>query len=347
MPLFKRSTHSKRGLPVNAALAAVAFGLLGLLISRNSQRIHDVFSHRLDLGLLVAAQLIYLVGMGATFVRWYILVRVIEPRFTLSSTLLLGLIGSVFNLVIPGAVGGDLIKAAYLTQMNIKRTQAIASMLIDRIIGLLGLFILASIGGGLAWSLAPDNVRRLIMAAWAATALGALVLGVIFGRLPTPALLLNMRMRTSRLGQIIAELREMSTTYRRRLGAVFGCTALSVAIQALNVWAFYLVGRMLYPSEMTTTLGEHFLMVPLTLFTMVVPLPFGALGLTEGVGDQLFKLVGHPSGFLAMMGFRVLMYGFGFIGACVYLAKLSEVRTLTAVARGYDQSITRSKLAQG
>ena len=89
-----------------------------------------------------------------------------------------------------------------------------------------------------------------------------------------------------------------------------GATALSVWNHGLNVVAFYLVGRMLFPA-MTTTLVQHFLMVPLTLFSMAVPLPFGALGLSEEVGQQLFKLVGHPSGALAMMGFRVLMYAGG------------------------------------
>ena len=79
-----------------------------------------------------------------TYVRWYLLVRVIEPKFTLRSTMLLGFIGYVFNLVIPGAVGGDFIKAAYLVRMHIKKTQAIASMVIDRILGLLGLFVLAA-----------------------------------------------------------------------------------------------------------------------------------------------------------------------------------------------------------
>jgi glycosyltransferase 2 family protein len=338
-----RHSHSKLGLLVNAGLAALAFGLLGLVIWKNSEKIHEVFSHRLDLGLLAAAEAIYLLGMGATFVRWFILVRVIEPRFTLRATLLLGLIGNVFNLVIPGAVGGDLIKGAYLVRMHIKKTQAIASMVIDRILGLLGLFILASIAGGLAWPLAPDIVRRLIMVAWVATALGVLVLMVIFGHVNTRTFP-RLGAGQSRLDLIVAELREMSTTYRRRLGIVFSCTALSVAIQSLNVWAFYLVGRMLFPSEMKTTLGEHFLMVPLTLFTMVVPLPFGALGLTEGVGDHLFKLVGHPSGFLAMMGFRVLMYGCAFIGACVYLAKLKEVRALTASAHELEEDMVESEL---
>ncbi len=88
----------------------------------------------------------------------------------------------VFNLVIPGAVGGDLIKAAYLVRMQIKKTQAIASMVIDRILGLLGLFILAAIAGGLAWTTAPTDVRQLIVAAWVATGMGVLVLAAIFSQ---------------------------------------------------------------------------------------------------------------------------------------------------------------------
>ena len=104
--------------------------------------------------------------------------------------------------------------------------------------------------------------------------------------------------------------------------------------------AFYFVGRMLFPA-MTTTLAQHFLMVPLTLFTMAVPLPFGALGLSEGVGDQLFKLVNHPSGGLAMMGFRVLMYGGGLVGAIVYLAKIKEVRGLTASAHQIEEELMK------
>ena len=111
------------------------------------------------------------------------------------------------------------------------------------------------------------------------------------------------------------ELSELSTTYRRRLDVVGFCTAMSTGNHTLNVVAFYIVGKMLFPA-MTTTLAQHFLMVPLTLFTMAVPLPFGALGISELVAVQIFNLVGHPGGDLAMMGFRVLMYGGGLVGAC-------------------------------
>ncbi|MBV8309455.1 MAG: hypothetical protein JO344_03550 [Planctomycetaceae bacterium] len=136
----------------------------------------------------------------------------------------------------------------------------------------------------------------------------------------------------------------MSTTYRRRLDVVFLGLVLSVLGHTLNVIAFYLMSKMLFPTMMTTTLAQHFLMVPLTLFTMVVPLPFGALGLSEEVGDQVGKLVGHPGGALAMLGFRVLMYACGLISACVYLANLREVRSLTTEAHHLEEDLEEGEL---
>jgi uncharacterized protein (TIRG00374 family) len=334
--------HSRLGLVTNAALLAVAFGLLALVVWQNRGEIRTVLSRPLDLRLLALALAIYLAGMIGTFIRWYLLVRVIEPRFTFRSTLLLGFIGMVFNLVIPGAVGGDLIKAAYLVQMKIRKTQAIASMAIDRIVGLLGLFVLAGIAGGFAWQLAPTDVRGLIVAAWVAVGVGISVLAVVFSRMFT-SLFPQLMVGHSRLSLIVAELREMSTTYRGRLEVVASATGLSLCTHGLSVVAFYLVGMMLFPA-MATTLVQHFLMVPLTLFTMAVPLPFGALGLTEEVGQQLFKLVGHPSGAVAMMGFRFLMYAGGLCGACVYLWKFKEVRGLSASAHQIEEELLEGEL---
>ena len=140
-----RPRHPGLSKVVNGALVVLAFALLGFVIWRNRDQINHVFSPAagpppvrrgaLDLHDRVRP---------LTFIRWFMLVRVIEPHFKLSSTFVLGSIGMVFNLVIPGGVGGDLIKASYLVRMRIRRTQAIASMVIDRILGLLALFILAA-----------------------------------------------------------------------------------------------------------------------------------------------------------------------------------------------------------
>jgi hypothetical protein len=252
----------------------------------------------------------------------------------------------VFNLVIPGAVGGDFIKAAYLVRMHIKKTQAIASMVIDRIVGLLGLFVLAAVAGAFAWNMASDDVRKLIMAAWFMTGLGILALTMIFTQAVTRLFPGFAGSAHGRMGKIMIELKTMSTIYRRRLDVVGAGIALSVLGHGFNVLAFYLMGKMLFGSAMTTTLAQHYLMVPLTLFTMVVPIPFGALGVSEEVGKQLGNLVSHPNGALAMLSFRVLMYACGLIAACVYLANIQEVRGLTAEAHHLEEELIDGELTE-
>jgi hypothetical protein len=323
-------------------LVAVAFTLLGLAIWKNRGQIREVLSHSLDVRLLAAAFAIYMAGICLTFVRWYWLVRVVEPSFRPGAALLLGFIGNLFNLVIPGAVGGDLIKAAYLVRMRVNKTQAIASMVIDRIVGLLGLFVLAGIAGAWAWPMASPNVRRLTLVVWAAVATGFLALALIFTQGLTrnfPALLAGH----GKLATILRELNVMSSTYRRRFGVIAGCLALSSFVHSLFVVAFYLVSRTLFLTRLPS-LGQHYLMVPLTLFTTAVPLPFGALGLSEQVSEELFKLVAHPGGALAMMGFRVLMYGGGVICALVYLANIQQVRGLTEAAEHLEEDLLDGNL---
>ena len=326
---------SRKSLVVNLVLVLLAFILLGIVVWQKWDQIGEVFSRKLDFRLLALAMVIYLVGLLLTFVRWFLLVRAIEPGFRFRTTLVLGFIGNVFNLAIPGAVGGDLIKAAYLVRMRIKKTQAVASMVIDRIEGLMGLFILATVAGAIAWPHSNGEVRTLIGFAWFMTASSSFVLFAIFYRLFS-RLFPGLNRGQTRISVLMAELNEMSSTYSKRPGLVAGTLALSTFIHGLNVLAFFIVGKMLFGAQMPTTLAQHFLMVPLTLFTMVVPIPFGALGLSEGISDQIFKLVGHPSGALAMMGFRVLMYSSGLIGAIVYLTHLKEIRSLSGDAQRMD-----------
>ena len=103
--MTKPAKHPIRSLLINALLMAVAFTLLGAAIWSNGDQIREVLSHSLDGRVLGLAFAIYLAGMSLTFVRWFFLVRVVEPTFRLSAALLLGFIGNLFNLVIPGAVG--------------------------------------------------------------------------------------------------------------------------------------------------------------------------------------------------------------------------------------------------
>ena len=335
MPM-RSSRQGPLGPLVNAALVGLAFALLAVVLWQDRAQAREVLGRGVDPGMLGLVLLISQLGLLITFFRWHLLVRVVEPGFTLRATMLLGFVGYVFNLVLPGAVGGDLIKASYLSRMHIRKTRAIATLVIDRVLGLLGLFVLAAIAGVLAWGAAAPGVRGLILSAWAALGLGIVGLVAVLARVPPRPLVGPVASGHGRLAMLRSELGAMAATYRRRLDVVLAGLALSVLGHGLSVLVFFLIGRMLLSSRMTASLGEHFLMVPLTLFTMAVPLPLGALGVTEEVGRQLFKLVGHAGGSLAMIGLRLVMFVLGLEGACVYLANLDLVRALTRSAHHPD-----------
>lgn len=319
-------SSSARSLIINAVLTLIAFALLGLAVWSNREQIREVLARPIDARLFGLGFLLLLTALVLTFIRWYVLVRALDLPFRLRDALRLGFIGNVFNLVIPGAVGGDVIKAAFLCREQERKTQAVASMVIDRIVGLLGLFLLAGISGLVAWSAAGADLRRLIVIVWVAAATGLIGLAVLF----TPALyhpLHRLVKGRGRLQTLFDELILMASAYRQQVRVVAAMLVLAIGIHTLYVTAFWLVSRALFRSE-APSLAKHLLVVPLVLFTTAVPLPFGALGLSEEASQQLMKLVGHPGGAVTMMGYRVLMYAGGLVSAIFYLANARQVRTL-------------------
>lgn len=318
---------SRRSLAINLVLVGLAFGLLGLSIWSNRDQIRQVLGRPLNLRLYGIAFTIFMVGMILSFLRWQALVRALGLPFRVRDAMRLGFIGNVFNLVIPGAVGGDVIKAAYLCREQARKTQAVASMVIDRAVGLLGLFVLASVSGLVAYDRVGPEPRRLIAVVWVATISGLCGLGLIF----TPALyrpFLGLLAGRGKLETFAHELVAMAATYRSKLALVGGLILGSSCLHSLYVVAFFLVSRTLFP-EATVTLLDHFLVVPLSLFSTAIPLPFGALGVSENITEGLFGLVGYEGGALAMMGYRVLMYAGGLVSALVYVANLRQVRELS------------------
>ena len=326
----KRS--SAKAWLVTGGLSAVAFGLLAFTINKNRGDLRTVLQGPFDSRFFQAMGIgfaVYLAALLLTFVRWFLLVRAQGTPFRLRDAVWLGFIGNLFNLVIPGAVGGDLVKLGFLFKMGMNKTQAAASLVIDRVVGLLGLFLLASLSGAQAWARADPGLRRLIVLIWLALAAGLVGLAVLF----TPALYAPLKRLVAGRGKLAGvadELEGMASAYRSRLGTVAGTIGLTVVSHALFVVAFYESGVALFRS--VPGLAEHFLIVPVVVFTTAAPLPFGALGVSEVASKQLFQLVHHPKGDLAMMGYRVLMYAGGVVCALVYLAKLGQVRGLSAPA---------------
>ncbi|HSI11525.1 MAG TPA: lysylphosphatidylglycerol synthase transmembrane domain-containing protein, partial [Chthoniobacter sp.] len=97
--------------------------------------------------------------------RWQLLLRVqgIELGwFRLSSLLLIGVF---FNFIIPGGTGGDVVKIFYLLKETPgKRSVALLSVLVDRLVGLIALTVLAMvmITADWHWLMSYPEVARCV-----------------------------------------------------------------------------------------------------------------------------------------------------------------------------------------
>lgn len=317
-----RQGRSWVGLLIKITLG---FGLLGLALWMSRREIAEVLDHRPDLRLFALAFVLYFSGVVLAYLRWYWLVRAGGLAFSVKDALRLGMIGTFFNLVVPGAVGGDFVKAAYLAREHDRKERAVASIVIDRIVGLIGLFVLAVAVGLWSWPSLGKDVRGVVVAASITLAVSILVLGLCFLVRPDGPLSRRLAHRPKAVRRI-AELGEAGQAYRRRPGAVVLACMLAAVTHLGNVAAFHLVSLAMFPGREVPSLAQELMIVPLVLFSTAIPLPFGALGASEGVSGMLFRSVGFRGGAIAMLAFRLLQFGSAGLGALVYLSSRGQAR---------------------
>lgn len=124
----------------------ISLGLLIYLIARQGWReilasvgeipLEYVF---IALGLLVISRL-------AVSLRWYALLRAVNPDFAYAESLRLTLSGLFAANFLPTTVGGDVVRAAGVLRKSEHRMDAVTSIAADRLVGLLGMVILVPFG---------------------------------------------------------------------------------------------------------------------------------------------------------------------------------------------------------
>jgi glycosyltransferase 2 family protein len=312
----------------------LALSLLGVVVILNwtglSQIwVEHVLTGKIYWGNLALAAVICLVSTVLTFVRWYILVRAVKLPFTLSDALRLGVIGYYYNILLPGSVGGDILKAAFLAREHDRRTVAVATVIMDRLIGLWGLFWFVALLGGVFWMLGmvPDEARwgcGIIVVTSAITVGMSVVVWALLGLLPEAnaerfADRLE-RLPNPKIGAAAGELWRVVWMYRCQSLSVYLTLLMSVVGFVGFVLTFYFAVLTLEEPAAIPSLAVHFLIVPIGLLLAAVPLFPNGLGISEAGFGGLYVLVGFEasnavSGSLVQ---RVVTWGLALIGLLVY-----------------------------
>jgi uncharacterized protein (TIRG00374 family) len=319
---------------------AVALGLLGFVIWRNwapanGQGLQDLWQrHVVDgqpihYGYLFLAFLLCLVSVVLTFVRWYVLVRAQGLPFTIPDALRLGAVGFFFNSFLPGSVGGDIIKAAFLAREQSRRTVAVATVIMDRALALWALFWFVSLLGLVFWltGILPPNATPaaevLIVGSVIITAVSWLV-WILLGLLP-PARGERFAGRLQQLpkvGVAAAEFGRALFMYRAQQRVVYFVLLLCwIGHAGFTLTYYFCVRTLCDPArEPIPQLTEHLLLVPIGLVIQAIPGLPGGIGLGELGFGVLYGWFGHAAK-MAVAGSlvqRVVSWGVGLLGYLVY-----------------------------
>ena len=292
----------------------------------------------INAGYLLFA-LVFAVGSTMlTFVRWYILVRAVELPFRLIDAFRLGFIGLFFNSFMPGSVGGDVIKAAVLAGEQDRRTVAVATVIMDRVIALWALIWFVALLGagfwmsGLLVGQGAEPCRTIVRIAWTIVGLSMLVWTAL-GLLPDRrAQRFAERLEgLPKVGVAAAEMWRAGWMYRCRPRAVFGVLALSWIGHVGFVFFFYCAVLSLWQpdsGEQIPTLAQHFLIVPIGLVIQAAPFFPGGAGIGELGFGLLYQWLGcsEASGVLGSLVQRVITWTLGLLGYAMYLRMRAALR---------------------
>ena len=330
----------KRTHLLNLLKYALAFGVLGGVIALNWKpdsdeglkhiwTEHAVDGKPINTTWLALAFVIGAFSLSITLVRWYVLVRAQGLSFRLRDSFRLGLIAFAFNSIMPGSVGGDVLKAAGLARSQSRRTVAVATVLMDRAIALWALVWFVALFGGAAWWLglldgrAAAASHRIVLMAGSIVVVSVLVWALL-GLLPDSRAekFAGRLTKIPKVGHSAAEFWRAVWMYRCQQRSVAAAMLLSWVGQVGFVFVFYSCVQTLNPPEdAIPSIAQHFLLVPIGLVIQALPGSPGGIGIGEAGFGGLYELFGCSAG-IAVVGSlvrRVVDWTIGLGGYVIWL----------------------------
>ena len=274
-------------------------------------------------GLNVPLAVLASMGFGASMVliaiRWWLLLRIQDIRIGLWEAIKLTFLGQFFHAVVPGTVGGDLVKAYYVAKQTHKKAAALVSIFVDRLMGLAELALMAA---GMLLVVLAGGLERFDDVRLPAVCL-AIILVAVAGLL---TFLLSRRFRRAfRLEKLyqrlpiahhVAAAGVAAELYRRRLGTLAKTVLISFVSHLAFVGFIALTGTSL---SLQTPWYRYFVYIPLIYIIGAIPLTPGGVGWVENWYVRFFEspLCGASAILVLAMLARLVPLLWGLPGAVV------------------------------
>lgn len=280
---------------------------------------------------LLACFMAHLIG----FVRWQLMVKALGLPFSVLDSIRIGLIGLFFGLFAFGVVGGDTLRAFYVTrQIKNRVSEAITSVLADRLIGILTMFMIASIAllsldGEAMQEAHGKKATSLLYVGYfvvGCTCCGISGLVVLFF---TPRLintnLFQRLIKIPKFGELLEKLTGVIQLYRQRLGTIAVAFVMSVGVNICFAAAIYSFAEGL--TQGNPTFLEHFTIEPIAMVSNAVPVP-GGIGTMEMAMKFLYLAFGSENGVVTAFAFRFSLLTVAALGGLFWFLNREQVNQI-------------------
>jgi glycosyltransferase 2 family protein len=222
--------------------------------------------------------------------RWLTLLSPLDSarRPPLSVVMRVFFVSTFVGTFLPASVGGDAVRAYGLSREGVSGVHAVASVLMDRLLGVVSILLVGVAGAMLARELI--DVRLLLPALALLALLCLAAVAVVFSS--TAADLINSALQRLPSGsQLGSRLVEAIQRYKHHRADLLNVLLCSIGVQVLRVLQTYSLGLAL---GLTVPLGVYFALVPIILLIVLMPITINGIGTTQAGFVWLFGRAGVP-----------------------------------------------------
>ncbi|PWT79879.1 MAG: hypothetical protein C5B57_13165 [Blastocatellia bacterium] len=287
----------------------VAAGLTAYVLAKSHPSDVLAAAAAADWRLIALAALLVLVDRALMAYRWIVLLCTVDPavRPPLGAVMRIFFVSTFIGTFLPASVGGDVVRAYRIAKEKVGGGDAVASVFMDRMLGVASVLAMALVGLLLVRDLAAD--WAVITSLVAAGAVCGVTLLLVFSR-RAAALAAGVIERLPATGRIaghrLLEAIRRYAAFHRQLFNVLFC---SIAVQIFRIVQAYYLGRGL---GIAAPLTVYFAFIPIILMVMLLPVTVNGIGTSQAAFVWFFSRAGVPAS--SSFALSVLFVGLNVVG---------------------------------
>jgi hypothetical protein len=295
--MSKAKTRRSKYVFLFLRIAFVTAGIIGAIVWGSQEQRWRKLTE-INALIFIATLAIFVVGQIIVGFRWWILMRAQSIFIGFWVAVRLHFLGLFYNNCMPGAVGGDLVRAWYVTRHTNRKFEAALSVFVDRVVGLLSTLLIAAFfymfflqgqsgiiaterKGGFLQS--AGEYKAILLGLFAA--LTIILLGFVLYK-PTRTILAKAWsfICAYSLGAI-GKFKDSAILYCSKPLTILAVFGLTFFLQIMVITGFWFLGRSL---GITAGIKYYYVFFTLTWVLGAIPISIGGAVVVEGMLMVLF-----------------------------------------------------------